>query len=193
MVIQSFKHRNNECEAKQHCVQLNCFETKSKCHFQICHSQLVNRHGHIICQREKVLIHFAKLTLRPLCCCCMWLNSIKPLSLKPGGRCFSFSPTVSSGLCWGPHGDTIHIALFVQVGPISVPVQNNKNIQVCLFAGLVSAKINRYRASFICSQRGSGGITWISVSSLFSGLYALSWYGRTLVRKDTAFRPTQVF
>lgn len=130
----------------------------SKCHFQICHSQLLNRHEHI-CQRGKGFIHFSKRVHRPFCCCCMWLNLIKPLSLKPGGCCFSFSATASSGLRWGPHSDTIHIGLFVLVGPISVPVQNNKNIQVCLFAGLVSAKINRYRASFICSQRCSGGNT----------------------------------
>lgn len=46
------------------------------------------------------------------------LNSIKPLSLKPGGGWLSFFPGVSRGPCWGPHGDTVHIALFVQVGPI---------------------------------------------------------------------------
>ncbi len=46
------------------------------------------------------------------------LNSIKPLSLKPGGGWLSFFPAVSRGPRWGPHGDTVHIALFVQVGPI---------------------------------------------------------------------------
>lgn len=70
-------------------------------------------------------------------------------------------------------------------GSYFVPVQNNKNIQVCLFAGLVSAKMNRYRATIICvlQWKGSGGIkkelsvTWISVSLLFSGLCAFSWCG----------------
>lgn len=45
------------------------------------------------------------------------------------------------------------------------------------------AKMNRYRASFICvlQWKGSGGIkkklsnTWIPVSLLFSGLHAFSW------------------
>ena len=47
------------------------------------------------------------------------LNSIKPLSLKPGGGwLLFFLPAVSRGPRWGPHTDTVHIALFVQVGPI---------------------------------------------------------------------------
>lgn len=45
-------------------------------------------------------------------------NSIKPLSLKTGGWLLFF-PAVSKGPRWGPHSDTVHIALFVQVGSIS--------------------------------------------------------------------------
>lgn len=114
------------------------------------------------------------------------LNSIKPLSLKPGGGWLSFFPAVSRGSCWGPQSDTVHIALFVQVGSILCLSRIIKNIQVCLFAGLVSDKMNEYRSSFICvlQWKGSGGIkkelsvTWISVSLLFSGLCAFSWCGK---------------
>lgn len=63
-----------------------------------------------------------------------------------------------------------------------MPVQNNKNTQDCLFVGLVTAEMNRYRAGFICvlRRKGSGGVknkqsnTWIPASLLFSGLRAFS-------------------
>lgn len=119
------------------------------------------------------------------------LNSIKPLSLKPGGGWLSFFPAVSRGPRWGPHSDTVHIALFVRVGPILCLSRIIKIYKSVYLLGLFLPKwIDIGPAlSVCCSERGSGGIkkelsvTWISVSLLFSGLCAFSWCGKNQTGK----------
>lgn len=46
------------------------------------------------------------------------LNSIKPLSLKPGGGWLIFFQAVPRGSRCGPQSDTVHIAVFVRVASI---------------------------------------------------------------------------
>lgn len=98
-------------------------------------------------------------------------NSIKPLSLKPGGGWlifFKLCPGVLS--LWAAEWHSSYCCICAS-GFYFVPVQNNKNIQVCLFAGLVWAKMNRYRASFIgASQQRAQvvlGKSWVLLGSLF--------------------------
>lgn len=57
------------------------------------------------------------------CCCWCALFDVcaqfnKALSLKPGGGWLIFFPVVSGVPRWRPQSDTVHIALFVQVGSI---------------------------------------------------------------------------
>lgn len=119
------------------------------------------------------------------------LNSIKPLSLKPGGGWLSFFPAVSRGPRWGPHSDTVHIALFVQVGPILCLSRIIKLYKSVYLLGLFLPKWIDIGASFICVlQRKSSGsikkelsVAWISVSLLFSGLCAFSWQGKNQTGK----------
>lgn len=129
------------------------------------------------------------------------LNSIKPLSLKPGGGWLSFFfLAVSRGPRWGPRSDTVHIALFVQVGPIlclSGIIKIHKSVYL---QGLFLPKwIDIGPAlSVYCCERGSGGIkkklsvTWISVSLLFSGLCAFSWCGKNQQRHCCCLRYIEV-
>lgn len=63
---------------------------------------------------EQIHCHCKAGTQARLLLMCV-LNSIKPLSLKPG-VCFSFFPAASWGAHWGTHINTVHITLFVQVG-----------------------------------------------------------------------------
>lgn len=66
---------------------------------------------------ERIHSHCKASTQALLLLLCV-LNSIKPLSLKPGGGWPSFYPAVSRGPCWGMHTNTVHITLFVQVAPL---------------------------------------------------------------------------
>lgn len=122
------------------------------------------------------------------------LDSIKPLSLEPGGGWISFffsfffskqCPVVLAG------GRTVCIALFVQVGPIlclSRIIKIYKSVYLLVL--FLPEWIDIGPALFVCrSARGSGGIkkelsfTWITVSLLFSGVYAFSWCGKNQSRK----------
>lgn len=98
------------------------------------------------------------------------LNSIKPLSLKTGGWLLFFSNNVQGSLLGAAQWHSSY-CLVCASGSYSVPVQNNKNIQVCLFAGLVSAKMNRYRPalSVCCSERAQVVLrkSWVLLGSLY--------------------------
>lgn len=148
----------------------------------------VNRHEHIIRQKGRGFIHFAKLVHRPCCCWCALFDVCAQFN-----KAFIFKTrwwlalifflAVSRGPRWGPRSDTVHIALFVQVGPIlclSGIIKIHKSVYL---QGLFLPKWLDIgpALSVYCCERGSGGIkkklsvTWISVSLLFSGLCAFSW------------------
>lgn len=146
----------------------------------------------ILCTRRGVegFIHIAKLVHRPCCCRCALFDVCaqfnKAFIFKTRWwLALIFSNNVQ-GFSLGAAEWHSSYCFICASGFYFVPVQNNKNIQVCLFAGLVSDKMNRFRSSFICvlQWKGSGGIkkelsvTWISVSLLFSGLCAFSWCGK---------------
>lgn len=109
------------------------------------------------------------------------LNSITLLSLIPGGRLLFFPPSRSRGPRWGPHTDTVHIVLFVQVGPILCLSRIIKMYKSVYLLRLFLPKwMGIGPALSVLLRRGSGGIkkqqsvTWISLSLLFSGLYTFS-------------------
>lgn len=99
------------------------------------------------------------------------LNSIKPLSLKPGGSWLSFFPAVSRGPHWGPHSDTVHIALFVQVGPILCLSRIIKIYKCVYLLGLFLPKwVDIGPAlSVCCSERAQVVLrkSWVLLGSLY--------------------------
>lgn len=99
------------------------------------------------------------------------LNSIKPLSLKPGGGWLSFFPAVSRGPHRGPHSDTVHIALFVQVGPILCLSRIIKIYKSVYLLGLFLPKwIDIGPAlSVCCSERAQVVLrkSWVLLGSLY--------------------------
>ena len=121
------------------------------------------------------------------------LDSIKPLSLEPGGGWISFFSSFFSKRC--PvvlaGGHRVCIALFVQVGPIlclSRIIKIYKSVYLPVL--FLPEWIDTGPALFVCrGARGSGGVkkelsfTWITVSLLFSGVYAFGWCGKNQSRK----------
>lgn len=99
------------------------------------------------------------------------LNSIKPLSLKPGGGWLSFFPAVSRGPRWGPHSDTVHIALFAQTGPILCLSRIIKIYKSVYLLGLFLPKwIDIGPAlSVCCSERAQVVLrkSWVLLGSLY--------------------------
>lgn len=144
----TFKQRIKKGKIKQHCAQLNCSEMPFL-------YLLLSGNGpeHIMHEEGgRGFTHIAKLVHRPCCCWCAlfdvcaqfnkafifktrwWLalifsNSVQGFSLGAAEWHSSYCFICASGFYF-------------------VPVQNNKNTQVCLFAGLVMAKMNRYRGQF---------------------------------------------